>query len=519
MIDPASIVPPPHPNDHKISPWIDEQIWGHRLWDSESPWLLFLEFLSVAEACHRDGTLLMEDDRFRPLAFKPYKRMYLRNILFNNEEMLRIAERHSDSASAWTAWLQSMEERAFGIPAPRDFSFLTKRFHSFHEFAAIVAMVRGSDVESASNKRWTSRFLFPFGPNALYEDLIANPTSGTVSRDYVNFGRTGELLYLMLCRSSAKDELRPHLMRILEPGGPWNQLIGLLQPPSGDDERSTRGNSYLPYKQHPTFDRLSADWISVLSLNLPRYDVLPYLVTLGGLHIVLYQLGLSVEWRTVGRPLHLVCEIVAPRKSLVRELSFESYLENNLLPMQAVVAYVDQIGRSNEWCAAVKDVGGFMRCRQILQDRVRWGESPEDYDGPADPDALLSELRAVSLSGHRQHVANVHRTYGREVGLVSKRGTNKLRYAPTDGLLKALLLTNVPDRMELGEFLQRIFDRYGFVIGDRQAENVLPKELFDKKAFQANAKRLEERLGSLGLLKRLSDGCAYVANPYRQPSL
>jgi hypothetical protein len=107
MIDPASIVPPPHPNDHKISPWIDEQIWGHRLWDSESPWLLFLEFLSVAEACHRDGTLLMEDGRFRPLAFKPYKRMYLRNILFNNEEMLRIAERYSDSASAWTAWLAS----------------------------------------------------------------------------------------------------------------------------------------------------------------------------------------------------------------------------------------------------------------------------------------------------------------------------------------------------------------------------------------------------------------------------
>jgi hypothetical protein len=519
MIDPASIVPPPHPNDHKISPWIDEQIWGHRLWDSESPWLLFLEFLSVAEACHRDGTLLMEDDRFRPLAFRPHKRMYLRNILFNNEEMLRIAERYSDSASAWTAWVQSMEERAFGIPAPRDFSFLSKRFHSFHEFAAIVAMVRGSDVESASNKRWTSRFLFPFGPNALYEDLIANPTSGSVSRDYVNFGRTGELLYLMLCRSSAKNELRPHLMRILEPGGPWNQLIGLLQPPSGDDERSTRGNSYLPYKQHPTFDRLAADWISVLSLNLPRYDVLPYLVTLGGLHIVLYQLGLSVEWRSVGGPLHLVCEIVAPRKSLVRELSFESYLENNLLPMQAVVAYVDEIGRSNEWCDAVKDVGGFMRCRQILQDRVRWGESPEDYDGPADPDALLSELRAVSLSGHRQHVANVHRSYGREVGLVSKRGTNKLRYAPTDGLLKALLLANVPDRMELGEFLQRIFDRYGFVIGDRQAETVLPTELFDKKAFQANAKRLEERLGSLGLLKRLSDGCAYVANPYRQPSL
>ncbi len=47
-----------------------------------------------------------------------------------------------------------------------------------------------------------------------------------------------------------------------------------------------------------------------------------------------------------------------------------------------------------------------------------------------------------------------------------------------------------------------------------QAEQVLAKDEFDKKAFQANARRLEQRLGSLGLLRRLSDGCAYVINPY-----
>ncbi len=40
------------------------------------------------------------------------------------------------------------------------------------------------------------------------------------------------------------------------------------------------------------------------------------------------------------------------------------------------------------------------------------------------------------------------------------------------------------------------------------------KDEFDKKAFQANSRRLEQRLGSLGLLRRLSDGCAYVVNPY-----
>ena len=513
MVDAALVVPPPRPSDYNISPWLDEQIWGHRLWDSEAPWLLFLEFLVVAEACHREGKLLKEQD-FKPLAFKPFKRMYLRNILFNNDELAEIAVRHADSSSAWAAWLQSMEDRAFGIPAPRDFSYLRKRFHSFHDFARIVMMIRGGDVEAASNKRWTSRFVFPFGPNALYEDLIGNAATGTVSRDYINFGRTGELLYLMLCRSGMKEQLRDGLERVLSPSGPWNQIVGLLQPNPNEDEPSTRGNSYLPYRSHWTFEALANDWACLFRLRMSPYDVLPYLVTLGALHMLLYQLAIALEW-SGGEELHLICEIVAPKKSLVRELSSENYLQNNVLPAQALSAYIDSIEQCSEWQAAIGEPDAFIRCRQILEGRVSWPEKPGDYEGPSDPSALISELRSVALQGHRQHVANVHRAYGRDVGLVSKRGTNRLRYAPTDGLLKALLLANVADRVELNEFLHQLCDRYGFIIGDRQAEQHLPKDQFDKKAFQANARRLEERLSSLGMLRRLSDGCAYVENPYR----
>src|SRR5437899_10912993 len=103
MVDPPVTLPPPHREDHRDNKmWVDEQIWGHRLWDSQSPWLLFLEFLNLAEACHRDGRLLDEGGVYYPLRFKPYKRMHLRNILFNNEEMFQIAERFPDSATAWS---------------------------------------------------------------------------------------------------------------------------------------------------------------------------------------------------------------------------------------------------------------------------------------------------------------------------------------------------------------------------------------------------------------------------------
>ena len=514
MFDPALIVKPPHHNVHRISPWIDEQIWGHRLWDSQSAWLLFLEFLTVAEARKQEGHLLDESDDCGPIDFRPAKRMHLRNILFNSDDLVQLDEKYPDSNSAWRIWLESMEEGAIGVGAARDFSYLRNRFHSYHDFAGIVALLRSETIESGSNRRWTSRFVFPFGPNAIYEDQISH-ASGGVGRDYVNFGRTGELLYLMLARCSSRAALVPELNLLLEPEGPWNSLVGMLEP-SLESSRETRGQSYLPYKSHPEFDRLGEDWLEILHLDVPQYDKFPHLVTTGALHVLLYQLDISIQYLNRPTRATMISEIVAPKKTLVRELAAESYLNNTLLPAQAVAHYVENIAESQEWQSALLQPDAFVQCRRILQEIMRWGENEGDYDGNHEPSSLLAELKSTAIAGHKQHVANIHRSYGRDIGLVSKRGTNKLRYAPNDNLLKTLLLANVKDRMELSEFLQRIYERYGLVIGDKQAEQVLAPEQFDKKAFQANGRRLEGRLGSLGMLRRLSDGCAYVENPYRR---
>src|SRR5215216_3335610 len=124
MHDSSVMVQTPNPNDHKaISPWLDEQIWGHRIWDSQSPWLLFLEFMTVAEACHREARLFDEQGLFYPLNFKPYKRMYLRNILFNNEVIFQTDEQIPDSDSAWASWLEWMSNKAQAVPN-RDFAYL-----------------------------------------------------------------------------------------------------------------------------------------------------------------------------------------------------------------------------------------------------------------------------------------------------------------------------------------------------------------------------------------------------------
>ncbi len=496
------------------SMWIDEAIWGHMLYDEQLPWLVYLEFLNVAFSHDRDGHLLAEPHGLNKLRYRACWRLELRNILFNNPKMEEIRLRFSNEDVRWRDWCKTMS-RAGGLPQP-DFAYLRERFSSFDDFAEVVGLFRLNAIEGETNKRWTSKYVFPYGRDCIYEDLDNN--AATNDRHF--FRRTGELLYLMLSRSSSVDELRKVLKcRLLYPSSVWNRLAACLQPPRADEKGAERANAFLPYPRHRCYDALASDWLSILALQMPGYDPLPYIIDMTGLHIVLYQLSIAQELCGERTPVRLICEAVAPKKTLVRELSCEVYQSNNHLPAQAITSFLDDVESSEDWQAALQQPEAFSRCRTVLQSKVLWPMRDSDYEGDRDPLPMMAELRESAKRRHLQHVANIHRNYGRAVGLVSRRGTNKLRYAPTDELLKALIFANVTVRQEFAQFLARLFERYGIVFGDREASLALDKGEFELKAFQANARRLEQRLASLGLLKRLSDGCAYVLNPYsRSPS-
>lgn len=490
--------------------WVDEQIWGHRIYP-QVPWLMFLECLTVAEYFARQGQLLDERGTYYPLVFHPKRRMQLRNILWNNDLIKTLEDEKLDSTSSWNKWLAWMEENA-GNLTHTNFSYLKDRFERFSDFAFLVGMLRDAAVEGETNKRWTSRFLFPFGANALYEDLDLKG-----KRDYINFTRTGELLYLMLCRSTSAAALRPYLAAFLQGHNEWNQLLTVLEQGTAEpgDERK---HSYLPYKQHACFDALGQDWLRLFELGLPNFDVLNHLVTISALHVLLYQLHVAAHWTEKPEPLTFLCEVVAPKKTLVREVSIINFQENNGLSASAVQAYLTRIEASEAWQQALlqdEPAAVFLTCKAILQQEI-WWDDVDDYDSSHDPEALMEFLREKVQARHLQHAGEVHRSLGRAIGLVSRRGTNKYRYAPTDSLLKTLIFTNVPHRMELKEFFQLLFARYGLVFSEREAAQVIAEDAFDPKPFAANAARLEARLNSLGLLRRLSDGCAYIINPHGQ---
>lgn len=495
--------------------WVEEAIFGHRLWARQNPWLLFLEFLNVAEAHHREGRLFASTD---PVTESPYTlrwRMGLRSLLFDNSALAELAEERLDDDSLWRLWMEGMERAA--APPPEGFAYLKERFPRFQDFVELVSLVRQTTLETTNNPRWSSRFIFPFGMNAIYSDAVVNQR--TPHRNYNVFGRTGELLYLMISRAEGAQALKPHFEALFDPQLPKNRLIGLLC--AETDHRAPlemAGNSFLPYRRHPAYDRLVEDWTAVFALGLPGQDAYAHLAPLATLHVLLFELETAAA--ILGRPRpSLICEIIAPRRELVRQRSIASYFDNDALSRQAAETYAESILAGEDWEEVKNEQlpeSERLEQAEALLKRA-FSFAPKELH-VATVDDLLQQFRQALEAKHDENWSAVHSSYGRAIGLVSRRGTNRNRYAPTDDLLKTLVIARVPRRVEFGKFLAEVYAHYGLVFGPVEAEIALHEASFDASSFERNRERLEARLGSMGLLKRLSDGCAYIENPFASRS-
>ena len=220
----------PSETTNKVDMIVDEEIWGHRIHNEQSPWLCFLEFIGVLNAMHVDPNQ-HEFLEVQPntLSYTPQYRLYLRNILFNNPRLVAVIKETNNDETRWKNWFRYMKDSGAGLAEGADFHYLQKRFEKFSDFVKIVDFLRGTAIEGDSNKRWSSKFVFPYGPDCFYED-VAVSIKGSATNDRRFFARTGEILYLMLCRSNKGQDLLPYFEKILFKDNKWNKIVRALQP-------------------------------------------------------------------------------------------------------------------------------------------------------------------------------------------------------------------------------------------------------------------------------------------------
>ncbi|OXS16055.1 hypothetical protein CGX12_05770 [Zobellella denitrificans] len=493
---------------------VDENIWGHRLYDEQLPHLTVLEFLGVLGS-NLDRPLRPHQEQGGSVMFKPQRQIRLRGLLFNNPYVESIAESAASDEEKWKLWLERFRLGATGN-GDDDMTYLRRSFTSFDDFAKAIELLRSSSFESRSNKRWSSKFAFPFGPDALYEDLQIN-ASGGMSNDRRFFARTGELLYLMLTRAKRGAELGDTLVkRLFDHEAPMNRLARALQgaPQHAEEPRQS---GYLPETANARFDQICEDWLSILAKDMPIYDALEHLIAITGLNMLLYFLERAKRVAGDDDPVEIVCEIVSKERSKVRALSGDSYQFNQGLPAKAVRAHVESIRLAPGWVAAESAEFPEAERVKLMRDHFQWppadGGDDEDCTGKS-PDELVTKLTDDALARHRQHVGKIHASWSRAIGLSSRRLSRRTRYAPNDRLLKSIVVSIVDDRMQFDEFLGEAMRRYGLVIGDAEGTRLIDAKLVDQEELSDNRDNLEARLVGLGLVRRLSDSCSFVENPF-----
>ena len=508
---PGTFAVPSYLDTSGIEIWLEQQIWGHRLYNDQTPWLLLLE--AVGLMAHRAadqncGTRVFpgvspthENMRYE---LKAAKR--LRQILFADRYIDEIANEQAVSdAVLWSRWFATA-----GATGEADFGYLKSRFLKFSSFRNAVTLLRGSEVEPQRKRRLTSRHLAPRGPAMLSADYgEGRRRSAGVDKDRRFFARGGELLFLMLNRSGHADALEALVKkRLLSPRSRWNRLAEQLAPPEQESPVAFDNIGYLPLPSHRVYETLGRDWVSLLLLDsLPDDHLSEPLMRLSALAVIRYIAERAAEVLGEDRPL-MPIDTMGPNTAGLRKLSRDAFARHRDMTRKAIEKVADDFVRSPAWSGACGQPNPTKAALELVD--ARFGYDPKEQASRT-ISTLPQAIKDAALDNHNEHLGLVMSFYAEHIGLAARRGSSRW-YVLSDPLLDAIVLGNVADPMEYEAFLEMLHERYGFVIGTEVAGRHYTNVNYQQ--VKANQRHLEDRLRMLGLLKRLSDDCAFVVNPF-----
>ena len=487
------------------TPFLQELIWFHRIKDDQDKELLILEFLNVCANHAKEGRLF--DKELTTVNYR--KDIQLRTILYNFPELESIYKSHKDDASKWDEITSTLQQK---LEKPLDYSYLPERFDSIETFVSSVSLLRKASLGISTSRRWTSKFLFPFSFGTLFADVDNRKETFTMDRRF--FSRGGEVLYLMISRGKNIDELKSLMQHIFENPSQnkrWDALASAFRGAEETAKEPVR-MGFLRLETHEVYDQLVDDLIALFKANIPHNDLFYHFASIASFYMVHFILSVAAQnlksslIKDESHKIVYPVELLAPRSDHVRRASRQIYKINEELPIKALrlvlEKYFDDLGNIDDKDALLK----------MLDDDLNYVNDDNQYTD----DIKLEELQKDIWKGVYAKVKNdllpIHRVLLKGTGLASVKKTNSYRYLASDEWLKTLVLINVSERMPFDEFINVLYEKYGFIISNKHSSRLI--ETYSDNDFKKNETRLFERLRALGLLESKSDGYAYVLNRY-----
>ncbi len=442
------------------TPILQEVMFFHRIKD-EDVISLSLEFLNVIEALYSNN---LQDNE------ASYKKSFqIRAILYNLPALDIIFNEACTNNEKFKKIIEILGRSG------HDFSYLTKEFENFEEFYKSVDIFKKSSFYLDTNKRWTSKFIYPFNFDTLFFDL--NNNSLGIDRRF--FTRGGEVLFLMVSRAKNFELFKELLFQTYTKNERFSKLFYKFQK---DNQRTTPSSlGYLAKEQSNIFDALVDDLIKLFRRNIPLNDKFIYMSLINGFYFIHFLLNESLEYakKSISKDEKIVyvIEVLNNKSDHVRKASKMVYKFNEKLILEALKSEFKKI---NE-----KDIKDFnLEKKDFLE--------------------IEKKAKRELIPSHRELL---------KPSLASEQGTNSYRYLISDLFLKTLVLINIDKRMLFYEFLDLLYQKYGFIFSNRHLNL---KQSFSESDFIKNEQRLFNRLKALGLLENKSDGYAYVVNIFEE---
>lgn len=478
-----------------------EHTWGHRFRPEQTPMLLLFELLCVIENQHQAKQQGFIKNIFSPengtLYFRHRRNFKLRILLYQNEILETIYRSKATDSEKWerqSDFLKNLDGDNFCFKDD-DIEHIRNSYKSFDSFYNVIKILGSLTFDPLSNKRWTSKFIFPISREYIWCDF--NNVDGSEDRRF--FSRGGEIVYLMLCRSSEDSRLKLEELftQWLESDG--DSYSNLAKSLVVHEERypletnKRRNLGYLPQKNMQCFETLAEDVLKTLNLDLERLDKIKILSDMIGFHIGNYIYSVGEQDTRLSNGVEnksptYIAEVLTKTTNSIRKSSIQSISTQR------------------------------NRLKRTLSNSIpplfEWYDDTEDQ---VEKDIVLSDSTEDAIDYLNKNIVGYPHICFRHIGFVSRKNTRSYRYVITEDFLHSLVITLLGSekRLEFRKFMRALTERYNIFIDQApfQESEILQSDL------NRNAKNLSVLLYQMGMLRHLSDACSYVVNPYLEDTL
>lgn len=537
-------------------------VWGHRLRTGQHWMEYLLEFFNVfAGYDFKLGRGIKHEEGEKPAEYTKFQRIGLRRFVFYDE---REKTRHPHDDEAKERLHQRLKENVLhesgSFSGEKTLQLIRTLFRSF------------SAVEA--KRSWYAKSLFPAHKNLLFweatrkgattrrssaseeetSEMSAKKLDEGVRYDQRNFfARGGELYYLIL---SAGTRHNPERRKEIERGlkelvQGRNQALGELASiientwedcyDNGGLEEESGPLGWIPDPDAPINETIAEDVQRFLEADLDPLEALTLLA-----HLICFHLSLYIYSRAdrvlsafadgsgqngnAASPF-LVDMLTSTGDNTLRQVSATLFKEKQARIEECGRRFVEE--KVERWCEpmrrrnmadSVSNV--FSRAENYFGlGRLR---STSDYDEKCDqlitaaengelrPEDFRTEFTAalqdLLMRDFRKNFLPVHRKLTKSVQFVAPHKGPSARYVLGDNLLKAITLSNATSEITFERFLDKMYQRYQIVVGDRHAREsgLFKQQRINSEYYLRNRAALLERMKLAGLAQEFSDATAMV---------